>query len=198
MSTSATGAPARASPSTGGAWTLLRPTWAHSPSTRPRSRSCVACSATSSTTKSPRTWTLATTSPARRRSTGSGTGASSRRTARRRSLCPWLLRQTDGQRLELVDERRLDVLAVADDLHLRIALEDLLEHDLQLEAGQRSAEAEVAAARAERLMVRVALDVEALRVVDLGLVPVRRDVPHDDLLALLDVGVVQLHVLRGR
>ena len=58
------------------------------------------------------------------------------------------------------------------------------------------AEAEVPAARAERLVLRVAAHVEVVRVLVAGLVAVGRDVPHDDLLALADRLPADLRVAR--
>src|SRR4051795_7592813 len=194
-STSVTGGRGRASRSTGGASTLPRHTRAHSRCTARRNRSCAASSVTISTKRSSPTWKPARQRPMPRPpSTGSGIGALSLPTGGPRFRSLWL--QYHGQSLELIDERRLDELAVADDLHVRVAPDRFLEHDLQLEARQRRTEAEVPATGAECLVIGIALDVEAVRILDLGLVAVRRRVPHDYLLAILDVGVVQLNVLR--
>src|SRR3954453_18024430 len=54
------------------------------------------------------------------------------------------------------------------------------------------------AARAESLVVGIALYVEALRILELGRVAIRRDVPHDDLVALVDGAAGDLGVLRRR
>ena len=62
----------------------------------------------------------------------------------------------------------------AGELHLRKAGERLLEQDLQLEAGERGAEAEVAAAGAERLVLGRPPQVEAVGILVDVLVAVRR------------------------
>src|SRR4051794_6496478 len=196
---SATGGQVTASRSIGGASTRRTPTSAPSPCTAPRSRCCAASSATSSTKRLSSTWTPATASRTRTRSTGGATGASSRPTGRLGSRCRWRLRgQTDGQSLELVDERRLDVRRLPRHLVVRVARQQLVEHDLQLEAGKCCAEAEVPPTGAEALVVGVAFDVEALRVLELRLVAVRGDVPHDHLLAVLDGAAGDFGVLGGR
>src|SRR5215212_7813392 len=133
----------------------------------------------------------AAASDPRRRSSSDWRSSSARfssRSLRTRSVVV----QPDRQRLQLVDERRLGVLGVSGELHLRVARQRLLEQDPQLEAGQRGTEAEVAAAGAERLVLRVARDLEAVGVLVAGLVAVRREVPHDHLVALGDLGAVQL------
>src|SRR3954463_4949153 len=63
--------------------------------------------------------------------------------------------QPHRHRLGLVDEPRLGEWHGAGELHLREALERLLDHDPQLEPRQRGAEAEVTAARAERLVLGI-------------------------------------------
>ena len=97
----------------------------------------------------------------------------------------------------LVGERRLDVGWVAVDLHRGEALERLIDQNPQLEAGERGSEAEVAAACAERLVLGVACDVEAVGVLVAGLIAVGGRVPHHDLLALADRLPVQLGVAGG-
>src|SRR5262249_14465306 len=89
-----------------------------------------------------------------------------------RGAAPALRRQPHRQGFQLVEEGRLDEDRVAGELHLGGAGEGLLEEDLQLEAGEGGAEAEVAAARAEGLMVGVAEDVEAIGVLVARLVAV--------------------------
>ena len=81
---------------------------------------------------------------------------------------------------------------------LREALERLLEHDPQLQARERRAQAEVPTTGAEGLVLWIALDLEAVGILVARLVAVGGDVPHDDLLALLDLLAVQLDVARGR
>src|ERR1700716_1345469 len=58
-------------------------------------------------------------------------------------------RELDRQRLQLVDECRLGHRGRAGELHLGVARERFLEQHLQLEPGQRRAQTEVPAARAE-------------------------------------------------
>src|SRR4051812_27021253 len=82
--------------------------------------------------------------------------------------------QADRQRLELVDERRLGVQRLAVELQVREPRERLLEQDLQLQARERGAQAEVPAAGAEGLVLGVALDVEEVRVLVARLVAVGR------------------------
>ncbi len=72
---------------------------------------------------------------------------------------------------------------VGGELEVGQAHEQLLEHHLQLEPGERLAEAEVRAEPERDVLVRVALDVEAERVVELRLVAVRRLVQQHALLA---------------
>src|SRR3954468_3865611 len=101
--------------------------------------------------------------------------------------------EPDRQRPQLVDELRLDVGGRARDLHVREALERLLEQDVELQPGERGAEAEVPAAGAESLvLVGLAPDVEAIRVLERLLVAVGGDVPHDDLVALVDRAAAEL------
>src|SRR6476646_1139954 len=77
---------------------------------------------------------------------------------------PTLRRQPYRQRLELVDERRLDHRRCAVDLHRRVALQRFLEQDLELESRQGRPEAEVPPTGAECLVVGVAPHVEAVGV----------------------------------
>src|SRR5947209_14570933 len=107
-------------------------------------------------------------------------------------------RQPDRERLQLVDEQRFGVERGAGDLDPREAPERLLEHHLQLQPCERRAEAEVTAARAERLVLGFAAEVEVVRVLVARLVAVGGDVPHHDLLALLDLLPVQLGVAGRR
>src|SRR3954447_4594199 len=103
-----------------------------------------------------------------------------------------------GQRLELVDEGGFRERRLARDRHRRVARERLGDQHPQLEPRQRGAEAEVPAARAERLMLGIALYVEAVRILVARLVAVRRRVPNHHLLALADRLAVQLGVARRR
>src|SRR6266496_3907785 len=93
-------------------------------------------------------------------------------------------RQAHRKRLQLVEERRLDDRRRARELHRRIALERLLQEDVELEPGERGPEAEMAAAGPERLVLRIPADVEAIGILVTGRVAIRRDIPHDDLLPL--------------
>ena len=79
-----------------------------------------------------------------------------------------------------------------------VARERLLDQHLQLQARERGAEAEVPSARAERLVLGFAAQVEAVGVLVARLVAVGGDVPHHHLLALLDLLAVQLGVARRR
>src|SRR3954451_10647238 len=95
--------------------------------------------------------------------------------------------QLHPQRLQLVHERRLHVRRLARELHRRPALQRLLEQGLQLQPRQSGAEAEVATARTEGLVLRVAGRVEAIGTLVDRLVAVRRRVPHHHLVALADL-----------
>src|SRR4051794_3904378 len=70
--------------------------------------------------------------------------------------------QADRQRLELVDEGRLDVARLARQLHVREALERLLQEDRELQAREGRAQAEVPPAGAEGLVLGVAVGEEAV------------------------------------
>src|SRR5215213_5883113 len=93
--------------------------------------------------------TAAASSPRRRSSSDwrSSSARFSSRSLRTRSVVV----QPDRKRLQLVYERRLGVLGLPGELHLRVARERLLQQDPQLEPGKRSSQAEVAAAGAECL-----------------------------------------------
>src|SRR5688572_17000533 len=110
-----------------------------------------------------------------------------RRDTRRRAPLCRARPQPYRQRLELVDERRLHVARLAVDRDLRIAPERLLHEGPQLEPRQGGAQAVVAAARAEGLVLGPAAQVEGVGVVVDVLVAVGRDVPHGDLVALADL-----------
>ena len=98
-----------------------------------------------------------------------------------------------------VDEVGAQAADLAGDLDVVEAVEELLEHHVDLHAGEVGAEAEVRAAAAERdVLVRRARDVERERVVELLLVAVRRDVPEDDLVAVLDLLTAELVVDASR
>ena len=118
--------------------------------------------------------------PRRSRPEGGRTGGAASRSMRSgsstaTSAAPRRLRaQPDRQRLQLVDELRRRVRRPAVELDVGIALQRLLDQDPQLEPRQRGAEAEVAAAGAERLVLGVAGDVEAVGVLVARLVAVRR------------------------
>src|ERR1700677_1877898 len=109
-----------------------------------------------------------------------------------------LWRKAHRQRLQLVGERRLDIGGRICDLDVGEGRERLLDQDLQLEARERSAQAEVAASRPERLVLGVACDVEAVRGLEATLVAVGRRGPHHPLLALADLLAAQLRVAGGR
>lgn len=64
--------------------------------------------------------------------------------------------ESHRQGFQLVEEAGLDEGGVAGHLHVGVAGEGLLEEDLQLEAGEGGAEAEVAAAGTEGLVLGVA------------------------------------------
>ena len=76
--------------------------------------------------------------------------------------------------------------------------QQLLEHHAQLEAGERLAEAEVRAEAERDVLVRVALDVEAVRVGELRLVAVRRLVEQHALLAFVQLLAHELDVVGDR
>src|ERR1700680_1499021 len=90
--------------------------------------------------------------------------------------------QSNRQRLELVGEPRLDVLRGVGYLHVGKTRERLLDEDPQLEARKRSPQAEVPAAGTERLVLRIARDVEAVGILVASLVAIRGRVPHHQLL----------------
>ncbi len=74
-------------------------------------------------------------------------------------------------------------------------VEQVLEHDPDLHAGQVGAEAEVGSAAAEGdVGIGVAADVEGVGVVEDGLVAVGRDVEEDDLVVRLDRLAAELDV----
>src|SRR6476646_394116 len=98
-----------------------------------------------------------------------------------------LRRQAYGERLQLVEEQRFDVLGPLVQRDLRVALQRLLDQDPQLEARERRAQAEVTAACAERLVLGLTAQVEAVGVLEAALVAVGRRVPHDDLVAGADL-----------
>src|ERR1019366_5278048 len=83
--------------------------------------------------------------------------------------------------LQLVDEGRFDVDGAARDVDVGVAFEGLFEHDLQLEAGEGGAEAEVASAGAEGLVLFGARQIEAVGFREARLVAVGGDVPHHHL-----------------
>src|SRR5919106_5306997 len=116
----------------------------------------------------------------------------------RRPSATRLRPKADRQRLQLVDELRLGVLGRARELDLREARQGLLEQDPELESSQRGAEAEVPTSSAERLVLGVAGDVEAIGVLVTRLVAVRRHVPHHHLLALADRVAAELGIAGGR
>src|SRR5436190_23472799 len=78
----------------------------------------------------------------------------------------------DGQRLQLVEEKRFDGDRWPRELDFGIARQRLLEEDVQLQARQCGAQAEVPAARAEGLVLGFAPDVEAVGVLVAALVAV--------------------------
>src|SRR5215212_6705610 len=103
------------------------------------------------------------------------------------SRSPALAVEPDRQAFQLVEEAGLEVDGRPRHHHPRVPREGLLEQDLQLQPRQSRAEAEVPPAGAERLVVGVAEDVEAVGVLVTGLVAVGGRVPHDHLVALLDL-----------
>src|SRR4029450_5677283 len=85
------------------------------------------------------------------------------------------------------------------DLEIRQAPEELAEHDRDLAAREGRAEAVVRSRAAEAdVLVRAALEVEAVRIVEGRLVAVRRDVPEHELVARADRLPCQLGVARRR
>src|SRR4051812_13763249 len=106
-------------------------------------------------------------------------------------------RPADGQELELIEKGGDRRIRIAGRLHVREALQRLFEEDLELEPGKRGAQAEVAAAGAEGLVLRVAVDVEAVGILVDVLVAVRADVPHQHLVALVHGATRDLGVAGG-
>ena len=87
--------------------------------------------------------------------------------------------------LHAVDELRLQALHLAVLADVGQAVEEVLEHDPDLHAGQVGAQAEVGAAAAEGdVRVGVPADVEDVGMLEDVLVPVGRGVEEDDLVAL--------------
>src|ERR1700676_175974 len=80
--------------------------------------------------------------------------------------------QSNGKRLELVREPRLDVLRCVGDLHRGEPRERLLDQDPQLEARKRGTQAEVPAPGAECLVLGVARDLELVGILVARLVAV--------------------------
>ena len=100
--------------------------------------------------------------------------------------------------LHAVDELRLQALHVAVLVDVGQAVEQVLEHHLDLHAGQVGPQAEVRAAAAEGdVGVGVPADVEDVGVLEDVLVAVGRGVEEDDLVALLDRRPAQLEVAGG-
>src|SRR5439155_67247 len=93
-------------------------------------------------------------------------------------------RELDPHALDAVDERRLEHVGRPRDLDVGQAVQQLVEHHLDLAAGEVRAQAEVRAARPEAdVVVRRARGVEAVGIGPERLVAVRRVVPEDDLVA---------------
>ena len=87
-----------------------------------------------------------------------------------------------------LDEARIHPLGLADHLDLVEALEDLFPDDLQLQLGEPHADAAVDAEAERQMRARPrAVDDEVVGTLDRLLVAVARDVPHHDLVALLDL-----------
>ena len=107
-------------------------------------------------------------SAARSRRTGLSYGRRRRRWARRHD-------DDDGQRLVAAHRRRRgDLGAVEVDVPLGEALQHLVERDPAFEARERGAEAEVDAVPEREVLADLAVDVEAVGVVEAALVAVRR------------------------
>src|ERR1700677_3733307 len=108
-------------------------------------------------------------------------------------------RRCEGDRdvLGPVDEVRLQALHLTVEAHVGYAVEEAVEHDHDLHAGQIGPQAEVRPAPAEGdVVVGGAGDVERVGVLERRLVAVGRGVPEDHLVALLDLMFVQFHVPR--
>ena len=69
-------------------------------------------------------------------------------------------------------------------LILRVAAQRLLEQDPQLQPRQRGPQTEVPSTGPERLVLGVAPQVEAIRILIAGAIPVGGHVPHHDLVPL--------------
>src|SRR5436309_897031 len=117
----------------------------------------------------------------------SGGGASARR------------RELDPHALDAVDERRLEHVGRPRDVDVGQAVQQLVEHHLDLAPGEVRAQAEVRAARPEaEVVVRRARGVETVGIAPERLVAVRRVVPEDDLVAGADRLPAELRVVRRR
>ncbi len=109
--------------------------------------------------------------------------------------------ELDRHRLEARDEvGRPARQRVALDRQVEVgqAGQEAFEHDLELQAGQLVAQAEVGAEAEGHVRVGAAGDVEGVGLVEDGLVAVGRGVEEEQLLALADGGVAQLDVAGGR
>src|SRR5579871_4943561 len=103
----------------------------------------------------------------------------------------------DRKRLVALDEARIHPLWLVHHLNLVKSLEDLLPDDLQLQLRQPHANAAVDAETERQMDARArAIDQELVGPLDCGLVAVARDVPHHDLVALLDLFAAKLEVIK--
>src|SRR5215472_6942320 len=101
--------------------------------------------------------------------------------------------------LDPMDEVGPDIAHRAGQLEPADAGQQLLQQDAQLQPGQMAAEAVVWAALAKaQMVIRLASDVEGVRMVEDRLVAVARCVPHNHLVAGPDRRVVQPYVTGGR
>src|ERR1700740_1948239 len=99
--------------------------------------------------------------------------------------------------LDPLHETRIHPLGRPNHLDIVEALEDLFPDNLELQLGKADADAAVDA-EAERQMRAWprAIDQELVGALDRLLVAVARDVPHHDLVALLDLLAAELGVLK--
>src|SRR5581483_8622164 len=86
-------------------------------------------------------------------------------------------------------------LGLVDHLYSVEALEDLFPDDLQLQLGQPHADAAVDAEAERQMRARPrTIDDELIRSLDRFLVAIAGNVPHHDLVALLDLLAAQLEI----
>ena len=106
-------------------------------------------------------------------------------------------RRSHRQRADRVQEVRVGVDRLVQHLDLQVAAQHLLPQDAQLQLGQAVAQAAMDAEAERHVLARpLAIDDELVRLLDLLLVAVARDVPDHHLVAGLDLLAADLGVLQ--